>query len=171
MRAWWSWLVAIAAVCGVALACVLLPMAADAKAKAKKPAFTSAEVLLQWINNYRHDPEPKRLAEAVKAMRNLGLLKDIEQGGIYIGFIAGVIGTNPDQAEALISDMFPMEPSDQIVVVKSIAYSGLAEWKDLMGKFVERMPARKVVIEACGHVPQEEQPAQVIGLLREFLAE
>ena len=148
MRAWWSWLGALAAVCGLALACVLLPIAADAKGKApNKQSFSSAESLLQWINNYRHDPQPKRLPEAVQAMRNLGLLKDIEQGGIYIGFIAGVIGTNPDQAETLISDMFPMEPSDQIVVVKAIAYSGLAEWKDLMGKFVERMPARKVVIE------------------------
>jgi hypothetical protein len=58
-----------------------------------------------------------------------------------------VIGSNPDTAETLISDMFPMPPPDQIVVVKAIAYSGLPDWKDLMGKFVERMPARKVVIE------------------------
>ncbi len=148
MKAWWSWLVAIAAVCGLTLACTLLPFAANAKSKpANKHGFSTTESLLQWINNYRKDPEPKRLPEAVQAMRNMGLLKDIENGGIYIGFIAGVIGSNPDQAESLISDMFPMEPSDQIVVVKAIAYSGLAEWKDLMGKFVERMPARKVVIE------------------------
>ena len=40
-----------------------------------------------------------------------------------------------------------MPPPDQVVVVKAIAYSGLAEWKDLLGKFVERMPARKVIIE------------------------
>jgi hypothetical protein len=43
--------------------------------------------------------------------------------------------------------MFPMPPPDQVVVVKAIAYSGLADWKELMGKFVERMPARKVIIE------------------------
>ncbi len=43
--------------------------------------------------------------------------------------------------------MFPMPPPDQIVVVKAIAYSGLADWKELMGEFVERMPARKIVIE------------------------
>jgi hypothetical protein len=123
-------------------------LTADAKKKAKPaPGFTRAEEVLQWINDYRHNPEPKRLPDAVKAMRELLLLKDIEQSGIYIGFIAGVIGSNPDTAETLISDMFPMPPPDQIVVVKAIAYSGLPDWKDLMGKFVERMPARKVVIE------------------------
>ena len=142
-RHYLSWTALVLAV----LAFVSLPIPADAKRKAKQPAFSSAELVLQWINNYRHQPEPKRLPEAVKAMRELGLLKDIEQAGIYVGFIAGVIGANPDQAEKLIAEMFPMPPPDQIIVVKAIAYSGLPEWKDLMGDFVERMPARKVVIE------------------------
>jgi hypothetical protein len=131
-----------------ALAGALIPLQAGAKGTAKDaPAFNRAEDLLRWINDYRQHPEPERLPEAVKAMLDLSLLKDVEQSGIYIGFIAGVIGANPDKAETLISDMFPMPPPDQIVVVKAIAYSGLSEWKDLMGKFVERMPARKLVIE------------------------
>jgi len=33
-----------------------------------------------------------------------------------------------------------------VVIIKAIAYSGLPEWKYLLGKFVERMPARKVLI-------------------------
>ncbi|HEX9881906.1 MAG TPA: hypothetical protein VGA65_05310 [Hyphomicrobium sp.] len=130
------------------LAGAMAPITAGARSNAQgSQGFTRAEQILQWINDYRHHPEPKRLPAAVKAMREFGLLKDIEQGGIYIGFIAGVIGFNPDTAETLIADMFPMPPPDQIVVVKAIAYSGLSDWKDLMGKFVERMPARKVVIE------------------------
>lgn len=37
--------------------------------------------------------------------------------------------------------------------------------------FVEAIPgARKVVLDACGHMPQEEKPGQLTGLLREFLA-
>jgi pimeloyl-ACP methyl ester carboxylesterase len=31
--------------------------------------------------------------------------------------------------------------------------------------------ARKVIIAACGHVPQEENPEEVARLLLEFLAE
>jgi hypothetical protein len=146
VKARFSWLLAVAGAVGIALACAWGPSGADAKTGAKKP-FKSAEQILQWINNYRREPDPKRLPEAVTAMRNLGQLKDIEQSGIYIGFIAGVIGANPELAESLISDMFPMPPEDQVIVVKAIAYSGLADWKDLMGKFVERMPARKIVIE------------------------
>ncbi len=120
---------------------------ADAKGKPKRPPFNKPEILLQWINDYRHNPEPERLAEAYRAMRDLNLLKDVESAGIYVGFLAGVIGGNSDKAEKLISDMFPMPPPDQVVVVKAIAYSGLPEWKDLLGKFVERMPARRIVIE------------------------
>ncbi len=129
------------------LALAAAPATVDARRKATEPGFTSPERVLQWINNYRHNPEPKRLPDAVKAMRALGLVKDIEQAGIYVGFVAGVIGSNPDKADELITEMFPMPPPDQILVVKAIAYSGLADWKDLMARFVERMPARKIVIE------------------------
>jgi hypothetical protein len=144
----WSHLTLRAVLVLAVLALASMPMAVDAKRKAKQPqGFTKAEELLQWINDYRKHPEPERLPAAVKAMRQLRLLKDIEQSGIYIGFVAGVIGANPDKAEKLIADMFPMPPPDQIIVVKAIAYSGLSNWKELMGKFVERMPARQIVIE------------------------
>jgi hypothetical protein len=144
----WSHFTQRAALVLAALALVWLPLTADAKRKAKEPPpFAKTEQILQWINDYRHNPEPARLPAAFKAMLELGLLKDVEQSGIYLGFIAGVIGANPDKAETLIAEMFPMPPPDQVVVVKAIAYSGLPEWKELMGKFVERMPARKVVIE------------------------
>jgi hypothetical protein len=147
VRARWSRFTLFGVLSLAVLALAAAPVAVAAKHKGKEPGFTSAERVLQWINNYRHDPEPKRLPEAVKAMLQLGLLKDIEQAGIYVGFIAGVIGSNPDKADELITEMFPMQPPDQIIVVKAIAYSGLADWKDLMSRFVERMPARKIVIE------------------------
>jgi hypothetical protein len=138
----------LAACVVAALVLVWMPVTADATQNSKSvQSFKRAEDVLKWINDYRQHPEPDRLPEAVKAMLSLALLKDVEQSGIYIGFIAGVLGTNRDKAESLVADMFPMPPPDQIVVVKAIAYSGLADWKELMGKFVERMPARKVVIE------------------------
>jgi hypothetical protein len=121
--------------------------AAAAKKKAPGIPFTRPEMVLSWINDYRLNPTPERLPDAFKAMREQGSFKEIEQAGVYVGFIAGVIGANSDKAEKLISDMFPMPPPDQVVVVKVIAYSGLPEWKELLGKFVERMPARKVIIE------------------------
>ena len=58
--------------------------------------FAKSEELLRWINGYRLKPEPKRLPAAVKAMAAFGVTKDMDQAGVYIGFTAGVIGSNPD---------------------------------------------------------------------------
>ncbi len=122
--------------------------AATKPAKEKPPApFAKSEELLVWINGYRLKPDAKRLPAAVKAMSTFGITKDMDQAGVYIGFTAGVIGSNPDTAEKLISDCFPMPPEDQVLLIKAIAYSGLSDWKDMLGRFVERMPARKVLID------------------------
>jgi len=110
-----------------------------------QPANT--QVILKWINGYRLNPEPEKLPPAVKAMSALGLFKDLEQAGLYIGFISGIIAANPERAEKLISDMFPLPPEEQVIIVRAIAYSGLRGWKELLQRFVERMPARKVLIE------------------------
>jgi hypothetical protein len=110
-----------------------------------QPANT--QVILKWINGYRHNPEPEKLPPAVKAMSSLGLFKDLDQAGLYIGFISGIIAANPERAEKLISDMFPLPPEEQVIIVRAIAYSGLRGWKELLQRFVERMPARKVLIE------------------------
>lgn len=131
---------------------LLAPIApAQAAKKAQKPRppapFSKTEELLAWVNGYRLKPEPQRLPAAVKAMSQFAVTKDMDQAGVYIGFTAGVIGSNPDTAETLIAAMFPLPPEDQVLLIKAIAYSGLADWKDLLTKFVERMPVRKVLID------------------------
>lgn len=130
----------------IAVFMMLPAQAAKQKAPPPKP-FMNQEELLTWMNGYRLKPEPKRLPEAVKAMVKSGVTKDMDQSGIYVGFTAGVIGSNPDQAEALVTQMFPLEPQDQVLLIRAIAYSGHPDWKGLMIKFVERMPARKVLID------------------------
>jgi len=114
---------------------------------APSTAFSQPEHILRWINNYRQKPEPDRLPEAVKAMTALGVLRELDSAGVYVGFTAGVLGANPAKAERLVTAMFPMRPEDQVLIVRAIAYSDLPGWKELLRKFVERMPARKVLIE------------------------
>lgn len=116
------------------------------RSKASKP-FQNSQELLKWINDYRKKPDPERLPQAVKAMSNFGSVRDSEQAGVYIGFVAGVLGANPRIAEDLVKKMFPLPPEDQVIVIKGIAYSGLPRWRVLMAKFIERMPARRVLIE------------------------
>jgi len=113
----------------------------------KKPEFEKSEDVLAFINDYREDKKIRRVPDAVKAMGRLGLLREPEEGGIYVGFISGVLYENPQAARDLVSRMFPMPPEQQVVLVKAIAFSGLEDWHGLLASFVERMPARKLLIE------------------------
>ena len=82
------------------------------------------EVILGWINQYRHHPEPDKVPLAVRGMSRLGLLTDTEGAGVYVGFLAGVIASNPDKADELIAKMFPLSTEHQWAVVRAVAYSG-----------------------------------------------
>lgn len=132
----------------LAAALAVLPALAKDKAKREPPPmeFKKQEHVLKWINDYRKAPDPDRLPDVVHAMGDLGLFRDLENAGVYIGFTAGVLGANPDRAERLVARMFPMPPEDQVVLIRAIAYSGLDDWKGLLQKFVERMPARMVLL-------------------------
>jgi len=142
------------AVTAVLLALALLAVPAALAAPPKRVSatapsleFNSAETVLRWINGYRTHGNVERVPEVVQAMSRLGVFRDLETAGIYVGFMAGVLQTNPDKAEKLVTRMFPMPPEDQVAIVRAIAYSDLPDWKDLMLKFAERMPARKALID------------------------
>lgn len=109
---------------------------------AKSSEFARAEDVLKFINDYRTNPRPEKLPEVFRAMGNLGLFRDLDMAGVYVGFVAGVLGSNPEKTERLIIEMFPMPPMDQVVLIKAIAFTGLANWKAVLQRFVERMPAR-----------------------------
>jgi hypothetical protein len=113
----------------------------------KKEEFVTAENILRWINGYRTHPNPDKMPLMVKAVSALGIFRDMETAGVYVGFMAGVIEANPDRAEELIAKMFPLPPEDQVAVVRAIAHSNHPQWKELLAKFSERMPARKVLID------------------------
>ena len=118
--------------------------------------------MLQWINNYRDNRTPARLPVAVQSMSRLGLFRDMDGAGVYVGFIAGVLGDNPAQAAALVEKMFPMPPEEQTVLIRGIAFSGLADWKGLLTKFSERMPARRTLIEK--HLADKAETLQNLPL-------
>jgi hypothetical protein len=132
---------------GVLIALMFGALPAAAAPPPRSTDFSQPEQILRWINSYRLKPEPERLPEAVKAMSALGVLRELDSAGVYVGFTAGVLGANPARAEKLVTAMFPMRPEDQVLIVRAIAYSELPDWKGLLGKFIERMPARKVLID------------------------
>src|SRR5262249_30056749 len=94
----------------------------------------------------RAKPDPAGVPARVRALVNLGAFKDPETSGIYVGFIAGVIGSNPKRAEELIGKMLAIPPETHWVLIRAIAYSGNPEWKQLLLKFADRMPERGVMV-------------------------
>ena len=115
--------------------------------------------MLGWISVYRHNPDPDRVPTAVRVMSRLGLLSDPESAGVYVGFLAGVIASNPDKAEALIASMFPLSTEHHWAIVRAVAYSGRPEWQTLLRRVADRMPQRRVMIERFldGKLPTLDQ--------------
>jgi len=108
--------------------------------------FASSDEVLSWINRYRHKPQPDRLPAAIQAMSRYGALRDPDSTGVYVGFISGVIGSNPGRASALIERAFPINAEDHWAIVHAIAHSGLPNWKQVMSQQSPNMPTRAVMI-------------------------
>ena len=131
----------------LAFVAVMLVPALALAAPPPSGEFLSREAVVTWVDNYRLKPEPARLPAAVRALSKAGALRDPENAGFHVGFIAAVLGANPASAEALLVRMLPLPASDQWVAVRAVAYSGLPDWKGLLRKLVPRLPARQAMID------------------------
>lgn len=122
-------------------------------------APATAEAVQQWMYHYKARPEPARLPAAVRTLAKAGAFKDPESAGASVGFIAGVLASNPARADELVAKMLPLAPQDQWALVRAIAYSGLPEWKALLRRYAPRLAARGVMIEAylAGRLPLLEE--------------
>jgi hypothetical protein len=130
----------------------------------------SLGVVQQWIYNYRAKPDYGHVPAAVRVLFHTQTFKEPENAGIYLGFIAGAIASNPAKAEALVNSFFPVPPEDEWVIVRAIAFSGLPDWRNLLRKVALRMPGRQVMIDEylAGTLPtltdiplEEKQPGMM----------
>jgi hypothetical protein len=160
---------------------LLAPSAIPAVLPAANAAITPAidpqaslGVVQQWIYNYRAKPDYGHVAAAVRVLFHAQTFKDPENAGIYLGFIAGAIGSNPARSEQLVSSLFPVPPEDEWVIVRAIAYSGLPDWRNLLRKVEPKMPGRQMMIDAylagtlptLTDIPLEETKPGVMEKLR-----
>src|SRR5271156_5755728 len=95
-----------------AIAFLVMPIARAAALPPPNAALNSTDAILKWINDYRHKPDPEGLPSVVRALSAMQAFKDAETSGAYIGFIAGVLGSDPAGAETLIAKMLPIAPPD-----------------------------------------------------------
>ncbi len=103
---------------------------------------------MAWIKTYRSKPDRKLLPEAVIALGNSGAFQEPDAAGVFIGFMAGVIGSNPDHAEKLVKKMLALKPEDNWAVVRAVAYSGLPEWREVLANTSRLAPNRQAMIDA-----------------------
>jgi hypothetical protein len=122
------------------------PAMAAPSTPAQKPVFHSLEATANWVSNYPRHRDIKHAPTAIRALSAHGAFRDADSAGTYVGFIAGLVGSNPDKAEALIEGMLPVAPSDEWVIVRGIAYSGAPQWKELLRKYSDRLATRQTMI-------------------------
>jgi hypothetical protein len=63
--------------------------------------LATTEAVLRWINVYRTRRDLAHVPAAIRALSELGALRDPENSAVYVGFIAGIIGSNPGKADEL----------------------------------------------------------------------
>jgi len=127
----------------------LIALLAVVPAHAKPPKaaeFNSVDGVLRWIYVYRAKPDPNSVPAAIRTLSRLGGLQDTERAGVYVGFLAGVIGANPLAADEIVDKTLTIQREDRWIVVRAIAYSGRPDWKQLLRKFASRMPERRAMI-------------------------
>lgn len=100
---------------------------------------------------------PERVSEYLAAARRPGTFPAIRS-----------LGTSTGDRQAVVAQALPRVQAPTLVV-----WGDDDRWIPIAhaDRFVAAIPgARKVVIPACGHVPQEEKPGEVSRLLLDFLA-
>jgi hypothetical protein len=131
----------------VAIALALLTAPSAATAPVRLSDLSSREDVLRWIDGYRLRPDPGSARLAMKVLSERGALRDTESAGVYAGFLAGVIGAHPGEADSIVDQVLAvLPPEDHWIVVRAIVYSGLPDWKGLLRRCAPRMPTRSVMI-------------------------
>jgi hypothetical protein len=129
-------------------ASLLLIQPAEAEKTPDIDPRASLAVVQQWIYNYRAKPDYAHVPAAVRVLFHSQTFKEPESAGIYLGFVAGAIGSNPAKAEQLVASFFPIPPEDEWVIVRAVAYSGLPDWRNVLRRIAPRMPERRVMIDS-----------------------
>ncbi len=118
---------------------------ADAASLAQTNA-NSADAGLRWIKAYREKPDPQQVPALIQALSQRGAFSDPDTSGVYLGFLAGVLGSNPRHAKSLAAKVLPLPFEDQWFLIRAIAYSGLPHWHKVMLTVSPNLPHRQLLI-------------------------
>lgn len=123
------------------------PPQSPPQVQATAPASAQPVPPMKAIKDYRARPDPKMVPALIRALSQQGSLAEPETSGLYVGFLAGVLGSNPKRARALIDEILPLPFEDQWVVIRATAYSGLPQTPELLRSLLVRLPDRWALTE------------------------
>jgi hypothetical protein len=161
------------------VAVVLAILIRPAAAAWRLDEASTRDDVLKWIDGYRNRPDPASVRIAMKVLSQRGALRDSDSAGVYVGFMAGIIGSNQADAEGIVGKVLPaLAEEDQWLMVRAIAYSGLPDWKALLAKFAAGMPSRRVMIDkyldgtlpALDKVPLETEKPALLDKMKSYFA-
>jgi hypothetical protein len=116
---------------------------------------------LRWIKGYRTKKTPMLVPGLIRELSQHGNIRDPDTSGVYVGFLAGVLASNPSKAWQIIDKILPLPFEDQWVVIRAVAYSGIPQWQDTMRVLALHLPDRQVMVDQylSGKLPALEQVA------------
>ena len=112
-----------------------------------EPGSRSTQDGLRWMKDYRENPSPQAVPKLYKTLSKRGAFREPDSSGVYIGFLAGVIGSNPRTARSLIAKTLPLPFEDQWIIIRAVAYSGHPRWRELMLYLIDQLPDRRLLTE------------------------
>ncbi|MBS3648346.1 hypothetical protein KEU06_06855 [Pseudaminobacter sp. 19-2017] len=122
------------------------------------PAQPTKEGVLNWINNYQPKRDLRHVPVVMKAASDIGLMSDPDSAGMYVGFMAGVIGSNPKSAGSIVKKLTVMRETDHWAIVRAIAYSGHPDWRGLMTRSAPKSRAVMAQRYLEGKLPTLNSP-------------
>jgi hypothetical protein len=102
---------------------------------------------MKAIKDYRSKPDPRTVPALIRTLSQQGALAEPETSGLYVGFLAGVLGSNPKSARTIVDQILPLPFEDQWVVIRAVAYSGLPQTPELLRSLLVRLPDRWTLTE------------------------
>ena len=111
------------------------------------PGGDSSVVGLRLMKEYRDNPDPHSVPVLIKGLSERQMFKEPESSGVYVGFLAGVLGANPKTARKLLAECLPLPFQDQWVLFRAVAYSRLPNWQELMRYLAKTLPERQTMAD------------------------
>lgn len=96
-------------------------------AQAHEHAFSSQEEVIDWVNAYHVQPEPRRFSEALRIMSEEGLLGMPAAQPLIAGFMSGVFVDNPDQVAVWLRQAGRLPADHRSLVLLGLWHTGQAE--------------------------------------------